>query len=130
MAEEQKPVEVAETTPVVAEPATETKPVEDKPVETAPVAEAATTEAPAEATETTEAAAPAEEAKEEVKPIEAGTLEHKGAPANFPKYVAINFTHDKDILANLIQEPHLLQAALLVRRRCHSQGQARYIPEE
>ncbi|KAI2783684.1 Pleckstrin homology domain-containing protein [Daldinia loculata] len=93
MAEEQKPVEVAETTPVVAEPATETKPVEDKPVETAPVAEAATTEAPAEATETTEAAAPAEEAKEEVKPIEAGTLEHKGAPANFPKNLIYSKQH-------------------------------------
>ncbi|KAI1656906.1 Pleckstrin homology domain-containing protein [Daldinia decipiens] len=93
MAEEQKPVEVAETTPVVAEPATETKPVEDKPVETTPVAEAAATEAPAEATETTEAAAPAEEAKEEVKPIEAGTLEHKGAPANFPKNLIYSKQH-------------------------------------
>ncbi|KAF3057418.1 putative immunogenic protein [Daldinia childiae] len=93
MAEEQKPVEVAETTPVVVEPVAETKPVEDKPVETAPVAEAAT-EAPAEATETTEAAAPTEEAKkEEVKPVEAGTLEHKGAPANFPKNLIYSKQH-------------------------------------
>ncbi|OTB19191.1 hypothetical protein K445DRAFT_190399 [Daldinia sp. EC12] len=95
MAEEQKPVEVAETTPVVAEPVAEVKPVEDKPTESAPAAEAATTtEAPAEATETTEAAAATEEAKkEEVKPIEAGTLEHKGAPANFPKNLIYSKHH-------------------------------------
>lgn len=81
MAEEQKPLAVPETTPAVAEPVVapvnETKPAEVAPVAVAP-AETAAEETPA---------APVEEAKEEVKPIEAGTLEHKGAPANFPKYV-------------------------------------------
>ncbi|KAI0505671.1 Pleckstrin homology domain-containing protein [Xylaria bambusicola] len=81
MAEEQKPVAVPETTPAVAEPVVEpvaeSKPAEDKPAEDTPAVETA---APAE-----ETPAAAEEAKEEVKPIEAGTLEHKGAPANFPK---------------------------------------------
>ncbi|KAI0435060.1 Pleckstrin homology domain-containing protein [Xylaria sp. FL1042] len=86
MAEEQKPVAVPETTPAVAEPVVEpvaeTKPAEDKPAEEAPVAE---TSAEATAEETPAAATATEETKEEVKPIEAGTLEHKGAPANFPK---------------------------------------------
>ncbi|KAI1282753.1 Pleckstrin homology domain-containing protein [Xylaria sp. FL0933] len=85
MAEEQKPVAVPETTPAVAEPVVvpvvEAKPAEEKPAEEAPAAE---TSAEA-AAEETPAAATAEETKEEVKPIEAGTLEHKGAPANFPK---------------------------------------------
>ncbi|OTB05599.1 hypothetical protein M426DRAFT_21632 [Hypoxylon sp. CI-4A] len=97
MAEEQKPVEVAETTPAVVEPVAETKPAEEKPVEAAPVAEAAAaTEAPAETTEAAAetAAAPAEEAKkEEVKPVEAGTLEHKGTPANFPKNLIYSKHH-------------------------------------
>ncbi|KAI8626662.1 hypothetical protein F5Y19DRAFT_488031 [Xylariaceae sp. FL1651] len=83
MAEEQKPVAVPETTPAVPEPVAETKPVEDKPTEEAPA-----TEAPAETS-----AAPVEEAKEEVKPIEAGTLEHKGAPANFPKNLLYTKNH-------------------------------------
>jgi len=78
MAEEQKPISLTETAPVVAapvvEPVAETKPADETPAET-PV-ETATEET---------TAAPVEEAKEEVKPIEAGTLEHKGAPANFPK---------------------------------------------
>ncbi|KAI0443219.1 Pleckstrin homology domain-containing protein [Xylaria telfairii] len=79
MAEEQKPVALPETTPAVAEPVVE--PVADtKPAEETPAAEA-----PAETKTEETPAAPAEEAKEEVKPIEAGTLEHKGAPANFPK---------------------------------------------
>ncbi|KAI0910389.1 Pleckstrin homology domain-containing protein [Ustulina deusta] len=81
MAEEQKPVAVPETTPAVAEPVAEpvveTKPAEDKPAEEAPVTEAAA--------ETTAEETPAAEEAKEVKPIEAGTLEHKGAPANFPK---------------------------------------------
>lgn len=95
MAEEQKPVEVKETTPATA--ATEAPAAETKPAETsetpanaaaAPAATeettAATTENPADAA-TTEAvaAAPAEEAKKEVTPVEEGTLEHKGL--NFPK---------------------------------------------
>ncbi|KAI0109079.1 Pleckstrin homology domain-containing protein [Nemania sp. FL0031] len=87
MAEEQKPVAVPETTPAVAEPVVE--PVaETKPAEETPAAEA-----PAETTAEETPAAPAEEAKEEVKPIEAGTLEHKGAPANFPKNLLYNKNH-------------------------------------
>ncbi|KAI1408996.1 Pleckstrin homology domain-containing protein [Hypoxylon sp. FL1857] len=97
MADEQKPVEVPETTPAVAEPVDETKPAEDKPAEATPAAEpAAATEAAPEATEAAAdaAAAPAEEAKkEEVKPVEAGTLEHKGAPANFPKNLIYSKHH-------------------------------------
>ncbi|KAI0882131.1 Pleckstrin homology domain-containing protein [Annulohypoxylon maeteangense] len=94
MADQQKPVEVAETTPAVVEPVAETKPEETPAVE-APAAEAAATEAAPETTEgEAEAAAPAEEAKkEEVKPIEAGTLEHKGAPANFPKNLIYSKLH-------------------------------------
>ncbi|KAI0007765.1 Pleckstrin homology domain-containing protein [Xylariaceae sp. FL0662B] len=98
MAEEQKPVNVPETTPAAdAEPAAETKPAEDKPTET-PVAETtAAAETPAETTEAAAAetpAAPVEEAKkEEVKPIEAGNLEHKGAPANFPKNLIYSKHH-------------------------------------
>ncbi|KAI1167146.1 Pleckstrin homology domain-containing protein [Nemania serpens] len=87
MAEEQKPLAVPETTPAVAEPVVapvnETKPAEVAPVAVAP-AETAAEETPA---------APVEEAKEEVKPIEAGTLEHKGAPANFPKNLLYAKTH-------------------------------------
>ncbi|KAI1448697.1 Pleckstrin homology domain-containing protein [Annulohypoxylon stygium] len=97
MADQQKPVEVPEATPAVAEPVAETKP-EETPAAEAPAAEpaAATTEAAPEATEgeAAEAAAPAEEAKkEEAKPIEAGTLEHKGAPANFPKNLIYSKLH-------------------------------------
>ncbi|KAI1309741.1 Pleckstrin homology domain-containing protein [Xylaria venustula] len=98
MAEEQKPVAVPETTPavaeLVAEPVAETKPAEETPVEAAPA-----TEAPAETT--AEETPAAEEAKEEVKPIEAGTLEHKGAPANFPKnllYAKNHFWFGNDAL--------------------------------
>lgn len=83
MAEEQKPVAVPETVPVVADPVVElaaTETPEVKPVEETPAVEA-----PAESTEETPAAATEEAKKEEVKPVEAGTLEHKGAPANFPK---------------------------------------------
>ncbi|KAI1752794.1 Pleckstrin homology domain-containing protein [Xylaria castorea] len=80
MAEEQKSVAVPETTPAVMEPVvepiTETKPAEEIP---------AAAEAPVETKTEETPAAPVEEAKEEVKPVEAGTLEHKGAPANFPK---------------------------------------------
>ncbi|KAI8951921.1 Pleckstrin homology domain-containing protein [Xylaria longipes] len=87
MAEEQKPVAVPETTPAVAEPvvepAAETKPAEETPAAEVP-AETKTEETPA---------APAEEAKEEVKPVEAGTLEHKGAPANFPKNLLYAKSH-------------------------------------
>ncbi|KAI1174072.1 Pleckstrin homology domain-containing protein [Nemania sp. FL0916] len=89
MAEEQKPLVVPETTPAVADPVAEPV-VESKPAEGAPVAEAST-ETPAEIP-AEETAAPAEEAKEEVKPVEAGTLEHKGTPANFPK----NFLYTKN----------------------------------
>ncbi|KAI1811833.1 Pleckstrin homology domain-containing protein [Poronia punctata] len=85
MAEEQKPITVAETAPVVAEPVVEPVATEATPVEVKPVEETAAVEAPTETTEETPAAATTEEVKEEVKPIEAGTLEHKGAPANFPK---------------------------------------------
>lgn len=81
MADEQKLVAVPETTPAVAEPVVETV-AETKPAEETPAAEAAAETAAEEAPAPT-----AEEAKEEVKPIEAGILEHKGAPANFPKYV-------------------------------------------
>ncbi|KAI1774686.1 Pleckstrin homology domain-containing protein [Hypoxylon cercidicola] len=92
MAEEQKPVEVPANTPAIVEPVAETKPVEDKPAEAA--AEPAPAEAPAETTEAAAEAAPAEEAKkEEVKPVEAGTLEHKGAPANFPKNLIYSKQH-------------------------------------
>ncbi|KAI2472504.1 Pleckstrin homology domain-containing protein [Annulohypoxylon bovei var. microspora] len=94
MADQQKPVEVAETTPAVAEPVAETKP-EETPAETPAAEPAAATEAAPETTEgEAEAAAPAEEAKkEEVKPVEAGTLEHKGAPANFPKNLIYSKLH-------------------------------------
>ncbi|KAI0976585.1 Pleckstrin homology domain-containing protein [Xylaria arbuscula] len=98
MAEEQKPVAVPETTPavaeLVAEPVAETKPAEDTAVEGAPAVEA-----PVETT--AEETPAAEEAKEEVKPIEAGTLEHKGAPANFPKnllYAKNHFWFGNDAL--------------------------------
>ncbi|KAI0877691.1 Pleckstrin homology domain-containing protein [Hypoxylon argillaceum] len=80
MADEQKPVALSETTPAVAELVAEPVVAETKPAEEVPVVEA-----PAEVAAEETAAVPAEEAKEEVKPIEAGTLEHKGAPANFPK---------------------------------------------
>ncbi|KAI1459572.1 Pleckstrin homology domain-containing protein [Annulohypoxylon moriforme] len=96
MADQQKPVEVPETTPAVAEPVAETKPEETPAAETPAAEPAATTEAAPETTEgeAAEAAAPAEEAKkEEVKPIEAGTLEHKGAPANFPKNLIYSKLH-------------------------------------
>ncbi|KAI1827159.1 Pleckstrin homology domain-containing protein [Xylaria intraflava] len=86
MAEEQKPVAVPETTPAVAEPVAETKPAEETPAEETPAApaESSTEEAPA---------APAEESKVEAKPVEAGTLEHKGAPANFPKNLLYTKSH-------------------------------------
>jgi hypothetical protein len=74
-----EPVATSETMPAVAEP-TVVPVVEIKSGEEAPV-----TEAPAETT-AEETSAPAEEAKAEVKPMEDGVLEHKGAPANFPKY--------------------------------------------
>ncbi|CAJ2500290.1 Uu.00g031430.m01.CDS01 [Anthostomella pinea] len=92
MADVQKPVAVPDTAPAVADPIVDAKPVDETPSEL-PVAEPSTaTETPAE-TKTEETAAPVEEAKkEEVKPIEAGTLEHKGAPANFPK----NFMYQKN----------------------------------
>ncbi|KAH8156398.1 hypothetical protein CIB48_g11847, partial [Xylaria polymorpha] len=64
----------------VVEPVADTKPAEETPA----------AEAPAE-TKTEET--PAEEAKEEVKPVEAGTLEHKGAPANFPKNLLYAKSH-------------------------------------
>ncbi|TGJ85119.1 hypothetical protein E0Z10_g3621 [Xylaria hypoxylon] len=87
MADEQKPVAVPETTPavaeLVAEPIVETKPTEEVPV----------AEVPAETSAEETPAAPVEEAKEEVKPIEAGTLEHKGAPANFPKNLLYTKNH-------------------------------------
>ncbi|KAI1191871.1 Pleckstrin homology domain-containing protein [Nemania serpens] len=87
MAEEQKPVAVPETTPAVVEPVVE--PVDEtKLAEAAPVAVA-----PAETAAEETPAAPVEEAKEEAKPIEAGTLEHKGAPANFPKNLLYTKTH-------------------------------------
>ncbi|TDZ20618.1 hypothetical protein Cob_v006759 [Colletotrichum orbiculare MAFF 240422] len=93
MAEEQKPVEVKETTPATAL-ATETPAIETKPAETATEAPAAAAapatieETPATTTETTAEpaateAAPVEEAKKEVTPVEEGHLEHKGV--NFPK---------------------------------------------
>ncbi|KAI1091674.1 Pleckstrin homology domain-containing protein [Rostrohypoxylon terebratum] len=98
MADQQKPVEVPETTPAVAEPVADAKP-EEAPAADAPAADAAAPAADA-APEATEgeaaegAAAPAEDAKkEEVKPIEAGTLEHKGAPANFPKNLIYSKLH-------------------------------------
>ncbi|KAI0400189.1 Pleckstrin homology domain-containing protein [Xylaria palmicola] len=106
MAEEQKPVAVPETTPAVAEPV-----VEPVALET-PAAEAA---AETKAEET----APAEEAKEEVKPIEAGTLEHKGAPANFPKNLLYAKNHfwfandalDKEKLATYLKNEKATDAA-------------------
>jgi hypothetical protein len=85
MAEEQKPVAVLETVPAIAEPVVE--PVaETKPAEETPAVETTAAETPAETKTDDTPAVPVEEAKkEEVKPVEAGTLEHKGAPANFPK---------------------------------------------
>ncbi|RYP66238.1 hypothetical protein DL769_006082 [Monosporascus sp. CRB-8-3] len=99
MADEQKPTPVPETAPATTEAVTETKPVETTPAtEAATAAETTTaTETPAEATETAAAAetpAAAEEPKkEEVEPIEAGTLEHKGAPASFPKNIIFSKNH-------------------------------------
>ncbi|KAI0158258.1 hypothetical protein GGR57DRAFT_459710 [Xylariaceae sp. FL1272] len=92
MADVSKPVEVPATIPPVTEPAVETKPVEDAPVQETAAAE--TAEAPVEtATEETPAAPVEETKKEEVTPIESGTLEHKGAPANFPKNLLYTKTH-------------------------------------
>jgi hypothetical protein len=85
MADVQKPIEVAETTPAVApEPVVpETTTATEVPAEGPVGTEAKTEETPAEA------AAPAEEVKEEtkkeVKPIEKGRLDHKASPASFPK---------------------------------------------
>lgn len=113
MAEEQKPVAVPETTPAVVEPVVEpvdeTKPAEVVPAVVAP-AETAAEETPA---------APVEEAKEEAKPIEAGTLEHKGAPANFPKYVESETAGKTTtwLLTELPQELALCQDAFLVWSR-------------
>ncbi|KAI0197677.1 hypothetical protein F4808DRAFT_438390 [Astrocystis sublimbata] len=88
MAEEQKTVVVPETTPAVAEPIVEpvpeTKPAEETAAAVEAPTETKTDETPAAAAEEAKEEAK-EEPKEEVKPIEAGTLEHKGAPANFPK---------------------------------------------
>lgn len=87
MSEATKPSEV-EATPAMTETVAETKPV------TAPTEEAKETtpaETSAEAA-TEEAAAPAEEAKE-VEPIEEGSLEHKGAPAGFPKNLMYTKQH-------------------------------------
>ncbi|KAI1109388.1 Pleckstrin homology domain-containing protein [Nemania sp. NC0429] len=89
MAEEQKPVAVPETTPAV----TVAEPVVVPAVETTPAEAAPVAAAPAETTAEETPAAPVEEAKEETKPIEAGTLEHKGAPANFPKNLLYAKTH-------------------------------------
>ncbi|KAI0392251.1 hypothetical protein F5Y17DRAFT_437343 [Xylariaceae sp. FL0594] len=86
MAEELKPVAVPETVPAVAEPVAEpTTTATETPAVTKPVEETPAVEAPVASTEETTAAATEEVKKEEAKPIEAGTLEHKGAPANFPK---------------------------------------------
>lgn len=92
MADTQKPVEVAQETPVV-EPVAETKPAETAAAEATETAAAPAVEAtPAAATEEVAAAEAkteekAEEKKEEeVKPVEEGHLEHKGQGANFPKY--------------------------------------------
>ncbi|KAI1492776.1 Pleckstrin homology domain-containing protein [Biscogniauxia mediterranea] len=96
MAEEQKPVSVPETTPAAPEVVPETKPAEETPAVEAPAAaeDSAAAETPAEAkTEETPAAPAEEDKKEEVKPIEAGTLEHKGAPANFPKNLLFQKNH-------------------------------------
>ncbi|SPO02216.1 uncharacterized protein DNG_04889 [Cephalotrichum gorgonifer] len=94
MADQQKPAEVVQDAPAVETPA-ETKPVEAAAAEETPAAEAtpaAATEAPAAeaaaepAAETTEPPPAAEDKKEEEPtPVEEGTLEHKGAGANFPK---------------------------------------------
>ncbi|RYP65977.1 hypothetical protein DL771_008024 [Monosporascus sp. 5C6A] len=100
MADEQKPTSVPEAVPATTEAVTETKP-EETTTATEPVAAAETTtatETPAEATETaaatTETPAAAEEPKkEEAEPIEAGTLEHKGAPASFPKNIIFSKSH-------------------------------------
>ncbi|RYO76582.1 hypothetical protein DL763_010395 [Monosporascus cannonballus] len=99
MADEQKPTQVPETVPATTEAVTETKPEETTPATEAVAAAETTTatETPAEATETaaaTETPAAAEEPKkEEVEPIEAGTLEHKGAPASFPKNIIFSKNH-------------------------------------
>lgn len=95
-----KPTEVPEATPAVAEPVAPA--AETAPAAAEPAAEAAATEEtkPAEAAEAPAAAEAAaetatEEAKkdEEVKPIEEGTLEHKGAPAGFPKNLMFTKHH-------------------------------------
>lgn len=96
MADQQKPVEEVLPVAPVVDTAAETKPVETpadeaKPAETeaAPAAEAAAEPVAAPAAEEDKPAA--EDDKEEKKeeeaptPVEEGTLEHKGAGANFPK---------------------------------------------
>ncbi|RYP62074.1 hypothetical protein DL770_009649 [Monosporascus sp. CRB-9-2] len=99
MADEQKPTQVPEAVPAPTEAVAETKPEETTPAtEAVPAGETTTaTETPAQATETaaaTETPAAAEEPKkEEVEPIEAGTLEHKGAPASFPKNMIFSKNH-------------------------------------
>lgn len=78
MAEEQKPVEVAqEAVEQVAAPVTTEAPA----VETA----AATEETKPAEEAVADVAAPVEEKKEEVKPIEEGHLGHKAQGASFPK---------------------------------------------
>lgn len=126
MAEEQKPVAVPETTPAVVEPVVE--PVDEtKLAEAAPVAVA-----PAETAAEETPAAPVEEAKEEAKPIEAGTLEHKGAPANFPKYVDIEIAGKTmtNWLTESPQELAIYQDTLLVWNRCSRKGEACDLSEE
>lgn len=90
-----KPTEVPETTPAVVEPVAPA--AETAPAAAEPAADAAATEEtkPAESTEAAAEPAATEEAKkdEEVKPVEEGTLEHKGAPAGFPKNLMFTKHH-------------------------------------
>ncbi|MBE3043493.1 hypothetical protein IMZ48_13160, partial [Candidatus Bathyarchaeota archaeon] len=90
MAEQQKTVEVPQVEVPVAETAAETKPVEapaaeEKPAEDKVVDAPAAEDKPAEEKAAETDAPAAEEKKEDATPVEEGTLEHKGAGANFPK---------------------------------------------
>jgi len=96
MADVQKPVEVPAAAPVTTDPAV-TEPVAPATETTAPVVEAPKTEeiaAPATEEAKAEEAVPVAAAEEKtVEPVEAGTLEHKGAPASFPKNIIYSKNH-------------------------------------
>lgn len=92
MADQQKPVEEVPKDAPAAETPADTKPeaapAEEKPAEDKPAETEAPAEGAAEAASDNKPAAEDDknaEEKEAAAPVEEGTLEHKGAGANFPK---------------------------------------------